>query len=415
AYMIRVPAGTSTINLADLPEVRPLTRREQEYAITSVGVTVTEGTQASGSASLVNGNLGLKIQVPSFRPETVYPYIDQTADARAQHYEARVLENLDKRLEEVTTAYELAVVQGFDGTLDEWLDSLIGPGNVLSVDQVDTGAPGSDAVVTITGNSPKQALSFTIPRGDRGATGPANVLTVGEVVTGMPGTDAAVAISGKSPAQKVAFTIPRGDKGDKGDASKVPGPTGKSAYEYAVEAGFTGTEDEFAEAQLPDTIGWSNIEGKPSTFPPASHSHAWSTITGKPSTFAPAKHTHATADITGLRDALDTLMAALTLTDWTDCKMRSGFAANQGNGPQVQKENWTVVMRRGINNTGLSKSGSFDVLEVPAGFRPEESKYIPIAGSSAAAVGMAVVPPSGVVTVRTSSTLSPYYLFDALV
>src|SRR5699024_4755094 len=100
AYMIRVPAGTSTINLADLPEVRPLTRREQEYAITSVGVTVTEGTQASGSASLVNGNLGLKIQVPAFRPQTVYPYIDQTADARAQHYEARVLENLDKRLEE---------------------------------------------------------------------------------------------------------------------------------------------------------------------------------------------------------------------------------------------------------------------------------------------------------------------------
>src|SRR5699024_5249738 len=82
-----------------------------------------------------------------------------------------------------TTAYELAVVQGFDGTLDEWLDSLIGPGNVLSVDQVDTGAPGSDAAVTISGNSPKQALSFTIPRGDRGATGPANVLTVGEVVT----------------------------------------------------------------------------------------------------------------------------------------------------------------------------------------------------------------------------------------
>src|SRR5699024_1685147 len=256
---------------------------------------------------------------------------------------------------------------------------------------------------------------FMIPRGDRGATGPANVLTVGEVVTGMPGTDAAVAISGKSPAQKVAFTIPRGDKGDKGDASKVPGPTGKSAYEYAVEAGFTGTEDEFAEAQLPDTIGWSNIEGKPSTFPPASHSHAWSTITGKPSTFAPAKHTHATADITGLRDELDTLMAALTPTDWTDCKMRSGFAANQGNVPQVQKENGTVVMRRGITNTGLSKSGSFDVLEVPAGFRPEESKYIPTAGSSAAAVGMAVVAASGVVTVRTSSTLSPYCLFDSLV
>src|SRR5699024_12413027 len=79
AYMIPVASGTSTIDLADLPEVRPLTRREQEYAITGVGVTVTEGKQAGGSASYVNGHLGLTIQVPSFRPQTVYPYIDQTA------------------------------------------------------------------------------------------------------------------------------------------------------------------------------------------------------------------------------------------------------------------------------------------------------------------------------------------------
>src|SRR5699024_12622918 len=110
-----------------------------------------------------------------------------------------------------------------------------------------------------------------------------------------------------SPAQKVPFTLPRGYSGDTRDASTLPGPTVKSAYEYAVEAGFTGTEDAFAEAQLPDTIGSSNIEGKPSTFPPASHSHAWSPITGKPSTFAPAKHTQATAGLTGLGGDPDTL------------------------------------------------------------------------------------------------------------
>src|SRR5699024_4237471 len=62
SYPIRVPAGSGAISLADLPSVRPLTRREQEYAITGVGVTVTEGTQAGGSASYVNGQLDLKIQ-----------------------------------------------------------------------------------------------------------------------------------------------------------------------------------------------------------------------------------------------------------------------------------------------------------------------------------------------------------------
>ena len=39
-------------------------------------------------------------------------------------------------------------------------------------------------------------------------------------------------------------------------------------------------------------LKWNNISGKPSTFPPASHSHSWSSITGKPSTFAPSSHTH---------------------------------------------------------------------------------------------------------------------------
>src|SRR5699024_9941187 len=86
-YPIRVPAGSSSISLADLPAVRPLTRHEQMYAVTSVGVTVTEGTQASGSASLVNGQLNLKLKVPAFRPQTVYPCCDETADGRPTHYE----------------------------------------------------------------------------------------------------------------------------------------------------------------------------------------------------------------------------------------------------------------------------------------------------------------------------------------
>lgn len=66
---------------------------------------------------------------------------------------------------------------------------------------------------------------------------------------------------------------------------------------------------------------WSEIVGKPSTFPPSTHSHVaadisdfstaavaavtWNTITGKPSTFAPSAHGHAISDVTGLQSALD--------------------------------------------------------------------------------------------------------------
>lgn len=187
-YPIRVPAGTSEISLADLPSVRPLTRREQQYAITSVGVTVTEGAQAGGSASYVNGNLDLNIQVPSFRPATVYPYIDETAEARAEHYSQEVLADVDGRLAEVTTAYEVAVAQGYSGTVSDWLDSLVGPKgdpgddstvpgppNSLSIGSVTTSAPGTDADASISGNAPSQELSLTLPQGERGPVGNVNV------------------------------------------------------------------------------------------------------------------------------------------------------------------------------------------------------------------------------------------------
>lgn len=38
--------------------------------------------------------------------------------------------------------------------------------------------------------------------------------------------------------------------------------------------------------------GWSDVQGKPSTFAPSAHTHAWSDVTGKPSTYAPSAHTH---------------------------------------------------------------------------------------------------------------------------
>lgn len=89
-----------------------------------------------------------------------------------------------------------------------------GPENVLSIGDVLTSAPGSDAEVTIEGDSPEQILNFTLPRGE---TGPANVLTVGDVTTGAPGSTADVEISGTAPNQVVDFVIPRGDKGETGD------------------------------------------------------------------------------------------------------------------------------------------------------------------------------------------------------
>lgn len=351
-YMIRVPAGTSTISLADLPEVRPLSRYEQSYAISGVGLTVKEGTQAGGTASYVNGLLQMNLTVPSFRPQTVYPYIDQTADTRAQHYEQKIRDDLDDRLREVTTAYELAIATGvFEGTIEEWLTTPAG----------------------IKGDKGDQGDDSTVP-------GPPNVLTIGTVTTGAAGSQAAATITGTSPAQVLGLTIPRGDKGEKGDASTVAGPTGKTAYEYAVDAGFTGTEQEFAEAQLPDTITWGNVDGKPTEYPPEAHSHEWADLTDPPAEFPPAAHTHTVEQVDGLGTRLETLDAATATSGPTLLTLEPGVTGN-GPAPSVFTAGPFTYLNGGVART----SGEFDglgtlVFTLPVGSRPVEDFVAPLAG-----------------------------------
>ena len=61
-----------------------------------------------------------------------------------------------------------------------------------------------------------------------------------------------------------------------------------------------------------DTKDWASITGKPTTFPPSSHTHAWSEITGKPSSFTPASHTHAWSEITGKPSIIGTFATTPT-------------------------------------------------------------------------------------------------------
>jgi hypothetical protein len=103
----------------------------------------------------------------------------------------------------------------------------------LTIGSVVTLAAGSSAVATITGTSPNQVLSLSIPRGDVGASGsagatgsagpagPANSLSIGTVTNGVT---ASATITGTAPNQTLSLVLPRGEKGDKGDK----GDTGSS-------------------------------------------------------------------------------------------------------------------------------------------------------------------------------------------
>lgn len=102
------------------------------------------------------------------------------------------------------------------------------------------------------------------------------------------------------------------------------------------------TDPDSPEGALPVTIhgigggdstpvAWNEVTGKPSTFPPATHTHtvaqvdglqstldslenktvAWGDVTGKPSTFAPATHTHTVAQVDGLQTIINDLTSRI--------------------------------------------------------------------------------------------------------
>lgn len=84
-------------------------------------------------------------------------------------------------------------------------------------------------------------------KGENGADGRAATVRVGTVTTGAPGSQATVNNSGTQSDAVLDFTIPRGADGQTG-ADGQKGADGKSAYQAAVEKGYTGTEEEFNAA-----------------------------------------------------------------------------------------------------------------------------------------------------------------------
>ncbi|WP_270374995.1 hypothetical protein [Marinicauda sp. Alg238-R41] len=119
------------------------------------------------------------------------------------------------------SAYQVAVSEGFVGTEAEWLASLVGSQGLaatIEVGTVTTGAAGSSASVTNSGDENDAVFDFTIPRGDKGD---AATITVGTITTGDAGTSATVTNAGTSAAAVLDFTIPKGDKGNTGDAATI--------------------------------------------------------------------------------------------------------------------------------------------------------------------------------------------------
>ena len=160
--------------------------------------------------------------------------------------------------------YDIAVDNGFEGTEEEWIASLKGikgdPGEKGK--QGEPGLPGMRGesaydLAVVNGFEGTEEEWIASLKGNRGETGeqgiPGDQGEKGEQgETGADGKSAyQVAIdNGFTGTEEEWLTSLKGDKGDQGDIGPVgtkgdDGPEGKSAYQVAVDNGFEGTEEEW--------------------------------------------------------------------------------------------------------------------------------------------------------------------------
>lgn len=134
------------------------------------------------------------------------------------------------------TSANPVLMQGEMGVETDTLKVKLGNGTTAwtSLPYFTQGAKGDTGATGATG--PQGAKG---DKGDVGDTGPANELSVGTVTTGAAGSSAVVTITGDAPDQTISFTIPqgiqglKGDKGDKGDTG-VGVPTGGTEGQIIV-------------------------------------------------------------------------------------------------------------------------------------------------------------------------------------
>jgi hypothetical protein len=148
-----------------------------------------------------------------------------------------------------------------------------GPANSLSIGTV---TKGDDPAATLTGTAPNQVLSLTLPKGDQGATGaagPATVVQVGTVTTAASSANASITTVTKGDTVTLNFTIPRGADGTSNLADETPQPLG------VANAGSATRAARADHVHSTPAISYASLTGTPTSFPPATHSHAISDVT----------------------------------------------------------------------------------------------------------------------------------------
>ena len=103
------------------------------------------------------------------------------------------------------------------------------------------------------------------------------------------------------------------------------------------------------------THPWSDLTGVPVTFPATAHTHPWADVTGKPSTFPPAAHTHQSSEITAAGTRSD---QTFLRGDNTWAEPAAGVSLPLHNGPGSAQLTGTPTQGISVSNNGLSVNDS---------------------------------------------------------
>ena len=98
-------------------------------------------------------------------------------------------------------------------------------------------------------------------------------------------------------------------------------------------------------------IMWSDIQNRPSLFPPSAHTHPWSDLTGVPATFPPAAHTHQSSEITAAGTRSD---QTFLRGDNTWAEPAAGVALPLHNGPGSAQLTGTSTQGINVSNNELA-------------------------------------------------------------
>lgn len=104
---------------------------------------------------------------------------------------------------------------------------------------------------------------------------------------------------------------------------------------------------------------------------------------------------------------------------WQNLPLVSGFGHQSGGTCRYRlgAGGAYVEFQWGVSNAGMSAGNTFRIVDtggLPESCRPGITKYFPISGSTANNAGVGIVYASGAVDVRCGSTLSTYYILDAI-